>query len=98
MSARQKCKILKKKLQIANDSLHEIAPILARHKLEHEKLKQQIAYLQWDIDWYQVLYDKARAAQKHHAEDAERLRRENAQLRADLERCKPFWRRWLRKR
>ena len=97
MTARQKCKVLKRKLRFADDSLYAAAQALKQHNLEYEKLKQQISHLQWDIDWYQILYDKARAAQKHHAEDAERLRRENAQLRADLERCKPFWRRWLRK-
>lgn len=51
---------------------------------EVEILRQKVKNQQAEIEWYQELYDRARAAQIQYAEEAERLRAENIELRTAL--------------
>lgn len=84
MTARQKCKKLKRQILREHAALETLFAIMDLREAQRGRLIQQVETYKQEISWYQELYDKARCAQIASAEEAEALRRENAQLRAEL--------------
>ena len=90
MTARQKCKRLKRLVVAYEDALMDAMTMASISAEDARRRHKEAEKYRREISWYQELYDKARAGHKRAAEDAETLRRENAKLQAELAGRKPL--------